>query len=408
MPKSRKSEPKSTDATPSGKPAKPYPDFPLFWHTTGGWSKKIRGKLVYFGRKPPMEALEIYQRDKDDLYAGRTPRTPNEELTVKDLCDFFMDHKDTQLSVGDLTHRTYYDYRSVCKLIVKQFGKHRLVSDLRPDDFTDFRSKLEKGSKKGKDRGPKTVKNLITRIKTVFNFAERDDLIERAIRYGTTFKVPPAKQLRKVRNQQTKKFFEPDEIKLILEHCPTAQLRAMVYLGVNCGFNNSDCGHLPRSAVDLDKGWIDFARVKTEVMRRCPLWPETVAAIREALEETPAPKTDDAEDLVFVTRCGQAWARDDLSGSPISAEFRKIQQAAGIHKHGRGFGSFRHCFQTIGDNSKDFVAVKYIMGHVESSMSDVYREGITDERLQAVVAVVHDWLFPPITTKGKSGKRGKQ
>ena len=40
----------STPVTPRSKPDKPRPYFPLFAHATGYWAKKVRGKLVYFGK----------------------------------------------------------------------------------------------------------------------------------------------------------------------------------------------------------------------------------------------------------------------------------------------------------------------------------------------------------------------
>src|SRR5437870_1141588 len=60
---------------PPAKPAKPAPDFPLFPHATGRWAKKIKGKMVYFGPwDDPKGALQRY-RDFAHGTHGRTPPT---------------------------------------------------------------------------------------------------------------------------------------------------------------------------------------------------------------------------------------------------------------------------------------------------------------------------------------------
>src|SRR5215831_11717122 len=56
------------------KPEKPSPEFPLFSHATGRWAKKIRGQFHYFGPwRDPDGALAKYNRDREDLEAGRKP-----------------------------------------------------------------------------------------------------------------------------------------------------------------------------------------------------------------------------------------------------------------------------------------------------------------------------------------------
>src|SRR6185503_5587781 len=94
--------------TAPSKPSKPRPDFPLFPHATGRWSKKIRGKLHYFGPwSEPDAALAKYLEAKDDLHAGRKPRPGPGALTVKDLANSFLNHKQALMDAGELSPRTW-------------------------------------------------------------------------------------------------------------------------------------------------------------------------------------------------------------------------------------------------------------------------------------------------------------
>ena len=80
-------------------------------------------------------------------------------------------------------------------------------------------------------------------------------------------------------------------------------------------------------------------------------------------------------------------------GDLIGTGFRRLTIAAEIHKPRMGFYWLRHSFQTVADGSKDAVAVSYLMGHADTSMAGVYREGIEDARLRAVTDHVHEWWF---------------
>jgi integrase len=169
----------------------------------------------------------------------------------------------------------------------------------------------------------------------------------------------------------------------------------MILLGINCGFGNSDVGLLPMSAVDLARGWVSFPRPKTGANRRCPLWPETVVAIREYLLHRPAPKQAADADRLFITKYGTCWAKK-IEDNPVSKETRKLLDVLKINGN-RNFYALRHTFETIGGETDRQVAVDYIMGHLSDDMASVYRERIGDERLRAVTNHVRNWLFAEAT-----------
>jgi integrase len=378
----RAADSKPTDAAPARvKPAKPYPEFPLYPHPLGYWAKKIRGRMHYFGRwEDPDGALAKYNAEKDDLHAGTTPRKAQAALTVKDAVNEYLNEKDSRVEAGELTARTRAEYKEATDLIVKTCGKRRRVADLRPDDFADLRKRM------AQTWGPTRLGNMIQTVRSVFKFAYESELIDRPVRFGPSFKKPSKKVLRLHRAAKGAKTFTADEVRGLLGAAST-QLRAMVLLGVNAGMGNTDCGRLPVAALDLDAGWLDFPRPKTGIARRCPLWPETVAAIREALAKRAEPKDPADAGLVFVTKYGGPWVQ-----TAVTHEMTKLLRDLDINGH-RNFYALRHTFRTIADRAKDQPACDHIMGHARDDMASVYREGIEDERLLAVSEHVRAWLF---------------
>jgi integrase len=384
------SESYSTTPDSSGKPCKPeqpYPEFPLTAHPAGVWCKKIRGKLHYFGPwDDPDGALDNYLKQKDALHARRKPRDESGGVTVKELVNQFLNAKAASRDAGELTHRSWQDYKDACDLIVSYPGKGRQVEDLDPDDFAQLRKKM------AKRWGPATLGDVISRMRVAFKFAHDNGLIDRPVRYGQSFKRPARKTVRIDKAKKGPQLFTAEEVRRLLAAAGTP-MKAMILRGVNCGFGDADCGALPQSALNLETGIIGFPRPKTGIPRRCVLWPETVAASREALTRRPAPKNEGHAGLVFVTKYGLPWAKD-TTDQTLAKEFGKLLKALCINgRSGLGFYTLRHVFRTVRDEAKDQPACEYIMGHETPHMSSVYRETISDVRLKTIAGHVRQWLF---------------
>lgn len=388
-------------ANPGGKPRKPYPDFPLTSQSGGYWMKKINGKLYYFGRWGRMvdgkmvrlpgdgwrEALELYKVQRDDLYAGRTPPPAAATGTVGQLCNAFRTAMERRLEAGrKMSPRMYAEYASTCDRLVQKFGVRRPVADLKPRHFTDL------GSDLAAQFGPVRLGNEIQRVRTVFKWGFDNEEIATAPRYGSEFRKPSKDELRKHRNAQGARTFTADEVRRFLGYPPCApagdaMTTAIVLLGINAAFGNTDCAALPLSAVDLDGGWVTFPRPKTGLTRRAKLWPVTVAAIRAWLAERPEPADTTAATLVFLTPAGRPWPANS-----IAHKFGKVARRLGINGH-RGYYTLRHTFRTVADGSKDLSAIRTVMGHIDGSIDGNYTHGIDDGRLEAVAAFVRAWLF---------------
>jgi integrase len=395
------------------KPVKPNPSFPLTPHNNGQWCKKIRGKIRFFGIwEEPEAALENYLRVAADLRAGREPRSSTlsaEGLTVKQLCNHYLTYQHRRSQAGEIGPRWFEDCRTVLDNFVSFAGSGRLASDLAPDDFLKYRQRLSRQGLTGrKGLGVYALTRAITVVRSMLKYAYEMNLIENPIKYGKTFEQPSSTLKQKSRRAAElangKRLFEAQEVRSLTEKAK-GPLHALVLLGINGGFGNTDCAGLTLSAIDWDRGIIEFDRAKTGTERVVPIWPETLQALKQVLETRPKPADKGAERLLFLTGSGKAWVRqyvhycDDgsikrvVNVDTIGDQFGILLRNLGLKRKGIGFYTLRHTFRTWADEVRDQHAIHRIMGHTIPGMSGIYVEEISLDRLRAVVIHVRSKLF---------------
>jgi hypothetical protein len=383
-----------TNRPANNRPEKPYPGYPLTAHPVGQWCKKIRGKVHYFGPwSDEQGALDKYESMKDDLEAGRTPRPDPQALTVKDACNAFLDHKRDKVEAGELSRRTWAKYKEVTDVLMTRLRGSRLLSDLRSEDFAAIKNWMTKRW------GPLRVTDMIQHVRSVFKHAFDADLIAMPIRFGPGFARPSQKVLRLHRAKQGPKLFAVEDVRRMVATAGPDML-PMLLLALNCGFGNADCAALPLTALDLNAGVVDFPRPKTGIPRRCILWPETVKALKDAIEDRPQPKGEAEAGLVFLSQRGTPLVsvRELDRTDAIAVRFGALLKTLGIKRRkSTGFYTLRHVHRTIADATKDQAACDRIMGHETGHVSVHYREVIEDARLKAVSDHVRRWLWPAQT-----------
>ena len=72
---------------------------------------------------------------------------------------------------------------------------------------------------------------------------------------------------------------------------------------------------------------------------------------------------------MFVTKRRQCWFKESGKSNPISSAFKKLAEKRGIYRDGLNFYGLRHAFETIAGDSKDQVAVNYVMGHADAGIT---------------------------------------
>lgn len=396
--------------TDSTRPVWPFPAITTMTpHSQKQWCKKIKGKVRYFGEwsipdpdhTKARAALSRFYEYMKQLEAtpglAQVPqkKTDAQNLTVGGVVNGFVTNRLAKLKDGNLSHRQFVEYRTIGNLMIDLFGEDRPIIELTPADLALLRSRLP--------GGPVRVGNEVVWCRSILNWAAKNYGV--SIRYGSEFEKPPRRSMRQA--TKAKRVFLPAEIKALLHHAQ-GPIKAMILLGINGGYGQTDCATLP-SNIKLDSGVLDYLRHKTGVRRVVPLWPETIQALKEY--ERPS---DAHPELFFVTRWKNPWVHEQVYNDEdglaesvtrcdaVDVEFDKVQKAAELDI--RGFYLLRHTFRTIADETCDTNAIRCIMGHAFPGMDEFYlhMHGTNADRIKRVTEHVRQWLFG---TPGKSAKR---
>src|SRR5262249_55675886 len=154
----------------------------------------------------PDGALDKYEREKEALHAGRKPRPDPNAVTVKDVANEFLNAKQAQVDAGELSPRTWHDYREVTDLVVAHLGKGRLVDDLGPADFAPLRNKV------ARRWGPNRINKLVQYTRSIFKHAYEADLITSPVHFGPGFKRPTKKTIRQNKAKRGVQLYTVEEI----------------------------------------------------------------------------------------------------------------------------------------------------------------------------------------------------
>ncbi|MDF1844556.1 MAG: hypothetical protein P1U77_24335 [Rubripirellula sp.] len=250
----------------------------MFAHSRGYWCKKFKGKQYNFGPwDDPQGALKAWREFEAKHVLGMASTVAKDgSITLRQMVNEFLDGKQRKCNRGDLSPRTLKQYADSAKWFVPAMGPERLVETIGPADFTRVRHDFPARW------GISYSDALVMHVRTMLKFAYDNDLIDKPVRYGSDWSKAPKKRARLERHSKHSKESTKAETLALIDTAPL-QIKAMILLGLKCGYGNLDCSRL--RTTDLNGVWLDLPRGKTGEPRRAWLWKETRDAIKAVLKD---------------------------------------------------------------------------------------------------------------------------
>lgn len=335
---------------------------------SGQWRKRIGGVDHYFGsftKVPYKKAL------REMRLVQLQGKARGELKTVSQLIDRWLEAKTHEVDIGQIKTVTYQKYESVVSLFGSVAGQAKL-DNMKGEWF-------RKIQKAGADRwGYHKQRDLVTVVRMVLSWGADEELCQ-PVRIPKSFRKPTGpKESHSKALDEERWVWTPSELRAVREALRGSRatyLEPCFLLGLNCGLGNTDISDLRWSHIREVEGVMVMMkpRTKTGRERMVPLWPETIEALG-----------DRGRGIVFRTKGGLPLVGENRRDA-LGQNFKKVA--------GKPFYGLRHMFFTIGSQTGDAEAVRFMMGHAPKGMADHYTlsPAWSLPRLTKIISHVRKW-----------------
>jgi len=292
----------------------------------------------------------------------------DENMTLKQLCDMYLRYQHSKLQASNFTANHYNEQIGSLKKLMAFLGQNIEINKISTLDLQNYKRKIQKSHV--------SISRLnlhISIMKAIFHWARKNDILTN---------IPNIDAVSRGKIVHHEKFtFDAEQINKLLS-AADVKMRAMIWLGLNCGFGCTDCSELKWTDLDIVNARVKLPRRKTGISRDLPLWPETIEAIEKV------PKTGK---LVFYTSRSNPYihtiSKPDGKGkekyttlNTVTTKFSRLIKKSGLDvPKGTGFYTLRRTAATIAARSGDPFAVQRLLGHADLQMATRYVQDVSEQ-----------------------------
>ena len=161
---------------------------------TASGAKESKGRSTSSAFSATARRLKRSGCCKDDLLAGR-PKPPKDDEDDSSTLDValneFLKAKEEAVERGELSRVQFGHYQRTCATMIDRLGRYTRLEDLKANDFARLRAVLGEGC------GLLATKNKILWVRSICKWCYESDIIDRPIKYGPEFKIPPREAIRR-------------------------------------------------------------------------------------------------------------------------------------------------------------------------------------------------------------------